>query len=122
MMIMKEELKKKLLKEKKRVEKQLEKFATKDKNLKDDWDTRFPTFGENKSGSIALEQAADEVEEYTTLLPIEYNLELYLKDINLALKKIETKKYGFCEKCGKKINRERLKAYPEARYCLKCKN
>ena len=121
-MKIKEELKKKLLKEKENVEKQLKKFATKDQNLKDDWDTRFPLFGGDKSGSIALEEGADEVEEYNTLLPIEHSLELYLRDINLALKKIETEKYGFCEKCGKEISIERLKAYPEVRFCLECQD
>jgi DnaK suppressor protein len=117
---MTEEIKNKLEKQKKEIEKQLEKFATEDKNLKGDWDTRFPRFNGGESGHNALEQAADEVEEYTTLLPIEHNLELRLKNINSALEKIEKGKYGICEKCGGKIEAERLKAYPEVRNCSKC--
>jgi len=117
-----EELKKKLEKQKEDIERQLEKFATKDQKLKGDWDTRFPSFDGGESGSAALEQAADEVEEYTTLLPIEHSLEIRLKNINLALEKIKTGKYGICEKCGQKIAIERLKIYPEARLCAKCQN
>ena len=113
------ELKKKLEQEKENIEKELTKFAEKDKNLKDDWDTRFPHHG-GKSGSGSLEEEADEVEEYTTLLPIEYGLETKLKNINLALKKIEEGDYGKCEKCKEKIAEERLKAIPEASSCLKC--
>lgn len=111
----------KLEKEKEKIEKQLEKFAIKDKKLKGDWDTRFPHFNGGETGSAALEQAANEVEEYSTLLPIEYSLELRLKNINLALEKIKTGKYGICEKCQKRIKEERLKIYPIAQYCLNCK-
>jgi len=48
-------------------------------------------------------------------------LELRLKNINLALEKIEKGRYGNCEKCGKEIDEKRLKISPEARSCLKCK-
>ncbi|MFH1582606.1 MAG: TraR/DksA C4-type zinc finger protein, partial [bacterium] len=90
------------------------------KKLKGDWDTRFPSFDSGETGSGALEKAADEVEEYSTLLSLEHNLELRLKDINLALEKIKEGKYGKCEKCGKPIDENRLKIHPEARFCLKC--
>ncbi len=116
-----EQLKKKLEKQKEDIEKQLEKFATEDKKLKGDWDTRFPRFNGNETGHSALEQAADEVEEYTTLLPIEHNLELRLKNINSALEKIKKGDYGICEKCGNPIPAERLEAFPEAKTCAKCK-
>jgi DnaK suppressor protein len=120
------ELKEKLEREREMIEKELEKFAKKDEKLKGDWDTIFPKFDGGESGSAALEKAADEVEEYSTLLPIEYSLELRLKNIDLALEKIKHPrrgypKYGICEKCGKEIEEERLKVSPEARYCLKCK-
>lgn len=110
----------KLEKEKTALEKELKIFAKEDKNLKGDWDTRFPSFGE-ETGSAGLEKEADEVEEYTTLLPIEYALENKLKNIKLALKKIKKGNYGQCEKCRQNINEKRLKIYPEARICLKCK-
>jgi len=113
------QLKENLEKEKIQIEKELTKFAKKDERLKDDWDTRFPHW-DGDSGSSALERAADEVEEYSTLLPIEYSLENKLKDINLALEKIKKGKYGICEKCGKEISKKRLKVVPEAKLCQKC--
>jgi len=115
------EFKTRLEKEKGNIEKELASFAKKDESLKGDWDTRFP-HSDGESGSGSLEKEADEVEEYTTLLPIEYGLETKLKNINLALEKMEKGNYGKCEKCGEEISEERLKAVPEARFCLKCEN
>jgi len=119
-----ESLKKKLEKEKSQIESELKRFAKKDRNLEGDWDTVFPKFNGGVGGQI-LEEGTDEVEEYSTRLPIEFSLELRLKDINLALDKIKHPrrgypKYGICEKCGKKISQSRLTAYPEARTCAKC--
>ena len=114
-----QKLKQKLEKENESIEKRLKTFATKDKKTKDDWDTRFPHW-DGESGSSALERAADEVEEYTTLLPLEYSLEIQLRDINSALEKIQKGKYGKCEECKKEISKERLRVCPEAKLCLKC--
>lgn len=116
-----QKLKQKLEQEKEIIEKELKRFAKKDEKLKGDWDTRFPKFDGGEVGGAALEKAADEVEEYEALLPLEHNLETKLQDINLALEKIEKNKYGKCEKCQKEISEKRLEVYPEARFCLKCK-
>jgi len=43
-----------------------------------------------------------------------------LEEINIALKKIQEGKYGICERCKKPISKERLKALPYARFCIKC--
>jgi len=115
-----EELRAALERNKEEIEKNLKTFAQKDKKLKGDWDTKFPKWGEGGSGGAALESGADQVEQYGNLLPVEYNLETQLKDINLALDKIAKGTYGKCEKCGKEIDEERLKAHPAARFCLKC--
>lgn len=117
-----EELKQKLEKEKQSLEEQLKKFATKDEKTKGDWDTRFPKLEKNASGSSGLEAAADEVEEYSTLLPMEYSMELKIQNINSALEKIKKGNYGLCENCGKKIPIERLNVSPESKFCLKCEN
>lgn len=115
-----EKIKEKLEAEKKSIEIELKKFAEKDEGLKGDWDTRYPEFQSGASGSQLMEEAADEVEEYVTLLPIEHSLEVRLLDINKALEKIKKGKYGKCEKCGKKIEEQRIKAYPAAKLCGKC--
>ncbi len=106
--------------ERKIIEQELEKFAKKDEKIKDNWKTKFPSFN-GSSGGHSLEDEAEEVQEYVDKLPIEYSLEIRLRDINLALEKIKTGKYGRCEKCKKPIAKERLKVYPEARTCTKCK-
>ncbi len=117
-----QELKQKLEQEKKSLEKELESFAKKDPSLKGDWDTIFPKYNNREGGSQAIEDSADEVEEYITMLPIEFSLETKLKDINLALEKIKAKKeYGKCEQCKKEIPEERLRIVPEAKTCLNCK-
>jgi len=113
-------IKEKLENERGKIEKELEKFAKKDDKIEGDWDTKFPDW--NKGGNNAdNEIGADEVEEYSKLLALEHMLELRLKNIGAALEKIKKNKYGFCEKCGKKISQERLKIYPEAVRCPKCK-
>jgi DnaK suppressor protein len=116
-----EEIKLKLEKEKEVVESQLNNFAKKDEKLAGDWDTVFPALDGKESGSAGLEVSADEVEQYSTLLPIEHSLELRLKNINSALEKIKKNNYGTCENCDKEISEERLKVSPEAKFCVKCK-
>lgn len=113
------ELKEKLEKQKITLESELGKFAKEDKSLKGDWDTKYPQ-GNNGVGSQQLEDAADQVQEYATLLPIEHSMELRLQDVNSALEKIKKDAYGKCEKCGKDIDEDRLKFYPEAKFCSKC--
>ena len=113
------ELKEKLEESKKSIESQLKGFAEKDKNIKGDWDTKYPRT-HSGTGGAQLEDAADEVEEYSNLLPVEHSLELQLVDIGSALEKIIIGIYGKCEKCGKEISEERLKAYPEAKTCNEC--
>jgi len=44
-----------------------------------------------------------------------------LEDINKALQKIEQGNFGFCEKCGEKIDKKRLEVVPYARFCINCK-
>jgi DnaK suppressor protein len=114
------ELKEKLEKQKKEIEEQLSRFAKKDSNLKNDWDTKYPKRGGGATGSSALEEAADDVEEYANMLPVEHSLELRLRDINIALEKIKKGNYGICENCHKEINEKRLEVFPEARFCVKC--
>ncbi|MFH1180955.1 MAG: TraR/DksA C4-type zinc finger protein [bacterium] len=114
------EAKQKLGEEKIVLEKELEKFAQKDGKLKGDWDTRFPKFGGEESGGGQLEKAADEVEEYGNLLPVEHSMEIRLKNIDEALKKFADGSYGKCEKCGREISQDRLEVSPEAKNCRKC--
>jgi DnaK suppressor protein len=48
------------------------------------------------------------------------NEEKILDEVNDALARIEQGTFGRCENCGQEISRERLKALPYARYCIRC--
>jgi DnaK suppressor protein len=109
------ELKEVLEKEKLKLEKELEGFATEDKNIKGNWDAK-----RLNAEDTDMEEKADEVEEYDNLLSLEHSLELKLKDVHAALDKIEKDTYGVCENCGKEIEEKRLKVCPEAKLCIKC--
>lgn len=110
------ELKAQLESEKNLLEKELETIAQKDPHFPGDYDTRFPDFGQEQS----VEEAAPEIAAYEATLPVEHSLELKLKNINNALKRIENNNYGICQNCRQEIDTERLKAIPEAETCLKC--
>src|SRR5579864_2758917 len=43
-----------------------------------------------------------------------------LHEVEHALTKIDTDKYGTCESCGQAIATDRLEARPEARLCIDC--
>jgi RNA polymerase-binding transcription factor DksA len=45
-----------------------------------------------------------------------------VEDIDRALLKIDAGTYGICERCGKPIPKERLKALPYAALCVACKS
>ncbi len=111
----KEQLREKLEENKKSLEKALGSFAKKDDLPEGDWDTVFP-----KNEDSSMEEKADEVEEYSSLLPVEHALETKLKNINDALKKIKTDSYGICEKCGEQISYKKLSLTPETKTCKNC--
>src|SRR4030042_4510318 len=99
------DLEQKLNEKKAVLEESLQAFAKKDPKLKDDWDSNFPKHNGGVGGQ-ALEDAADEVEEYAHRLSIEHNLEIRLKEVNLALEKIKSGGFGICENCKKEISPE----------------
>lgn len=105
------ELQEKLQAEKDRLESALSKFARKTSSP-GEYETRMQNIGDT------MEENATEVEEYVDNLAVETNLEQELRDILDALEKIERGTYGICEKTGKDISIERLRAYPAARTAL----
>ncbi len=109
-----EELKKRLEEQKASIQKELESFAKEDPNLKHNWETKYPNREDGDK-----EEEADEVQQYENMLSLEHSLESKLKDVSIALEKMEAGTYGICEKCGKEIEKERLEAAPEAKFCIK---
>jgi DnaK suppressor protein len=43
-----------------------------------------------------------------------------LREVEHALEKLDTDRFGVCENCGKPIAEARLEARPEARHCIEC--
>ena len=109
-----EEIKNKLEKKREGIVEELEGFARETKEIKDDFETKFPHLGDH------MDENALEVSDYEDQLSVEHNLENDLKKIDKALEKIKNGTYGICEKCGSKISPERLEAFPEAVECMKC--
>lgn len=74
----------------------------------------------------APEMTGDEVDlnvyERERTLGLVAAYERRLEEINAALQAAQKGKYGICERCGKTIDPERLKIFPEARLCVSCKN
>lgn len=108
-----------LEKTKEELEASLSTFATKDPNLKGDWDSKYPAYSNDPN--VNLEEEADEVEEYLARLPVEHSYELRVQAIIEALERIKKGTYGTCVNCRTKIPAKRLEAYPEAKVCMKCK-
>lgn len=44
-----------------------------------------------------------------------------IREIDMALKKIEDKTYGICEMCDDNIGLKRLRIKPHARFCVECR-
>ena len=71
--------------------------------------------------------ATDEIDvaSMDTDLTIEYSIGLKqrenLNKVISALERIENGTYGECQECGEEISPERLKARPESRLCVACK-
>ncbi|OGB74072.1 hypothetical protein A2V68_02480 [candidate division Kazan bacterium RBG_13_50_9] len=114
-----ERQKDRLLEEKARLEQDLAKVATYDK----DEGTYMPRFEEvNPGESEDNEEAADEAVSYEDNAAQTQDLVRSLDEVNLALKKIEGGTYGTCEDSGEWISEERLRAYPAARTSIDTDN
>ena len=58
--------------------------------------------------------------ERDIMIELIQNGEEGVRNIDIALEKIEEGTFGVCELCAKKINKERLKAVPYAKLCIDC--
>lgn len=64
---------------------------------------------------------ADEVEEMTNDLSIAQVYRERLEEVENTLNKINSGKYGVCEKCGDNIEEDALMKSPTMGVCLKCR-
>lgn len=63
--------------------------------------------------------AADNIEELATNVPLVEELEDRHDEVTEALERMDHGIYGLCEACGEPISTERLRANPAAATCLK---
>ncbi len=110
-----EELKKKLLEEKKRIEENLAKSEIGKKNVDREYETKFEEIDRDQ------EENADEMEMYESNLAVDETMKAELEKIDAALERLENGTYGICSNCQKEIPLERLRIYPQAQRCLDCK-
>lgn len=105
-----------LLQEQKiRLESELGKFTKKSAHVSDDFDTKFPEYGDKEDENAA------EVAEYINNLPVEEGLEKTLRDVNKSLERIKKGTYGTCKYCKKQIEEKRLLVRPTSSACVECK-
>lgn len=71
------------------------------------------------AGNHMADDATDVMEQQRNYALIE-NLQNRRRDVDHALSRLDEGTYGFCERCGKVINPERLEALPFATKCIEC--
>lgn len=108
------EIEDQLIKQKEELEAQLAKLGERDKT-RNGFKVKFPDFGASE------DENADEVSAFGDRLSLSANLEKSTQEINQTLEKIRKGTFGICEKCGARIDKKRLKAFPTAKHCLDCK-
>ncbi|MDZ7611238.1 MAG: TraR/DksA C4-type zinc finger protein [Candidatus Moranbacteria bacterium] len=108
-----QELKERLLEDKKKVEGELNKIAKKEEG--GDYEAKYEDYGREREDNV------EEIADYSTRVSITESLEKDFKNIESALEKMEQGTYGICENCDEEIPVERLKVYPAAKDCITCK-
>jgi RNA polymerase-binding transcription factor DksA len=107
-----EEQKKTLLQEESVLLEELKNLGVRD-SITGDWDaTPIPARAEDTTDENDAADAAEEFETRSATLNV---LEIRLRDVQDALKKIDLGTYGICEKTGEPIEEDRLIANPSAR-------
>ncbi|SEQ86762.1 TraR/DksA C4-type zinc finger protein [Piscibacillus halophilus] len=105
-------LKQQLLEDKKRVKEELDSFDT---------DRSFIEESVGELNSVDQQHPADtgtELYEREKDMAFHRRAEEELSEIEHALEKMENGTYGICERTGRPIPEERLKAMPTARYVI----
>ena len=116
-----EKYKNQLLSERKRIINKIDSINNKESSyegLRNSWKK---STGELSSYDNHPADNASDTFERGKDLGIKDNANLFLTMIDDALNKIAENKYGICDKCGKKINEDRLEIMPYTTICYGCK-
>jgi len=109
----------KLVEEKNKLEGELNTVGRINPDNPDDWEA---TPSNINAREVDPNKRADNIEEYETNTGILKQLEKQLLDVNHALEKIESGKYGICENGAEEMEKGRLEANPAARNCMEHDN
>lgn len=108
--------KKQLDEEKQKIEGELATIAKRNPDQPKDWNTTYPDMNIMTADK---EEVADQEEEYENRASLELELESRLRDINDAVVRLESGKFGMCKVGGEAIDEARLNANPAAATCVK---
>ena len=75
---------------------------------------------EDASRNSEFEDEAENENQRTFAQVIGASLSQMKNQIKKALLRMNSGKYGICERCGSQIDKARLEAFPEAMLCLRC--
>lgn len=70
--------------------------------------------------SDSVDQASADTEK-TVAVQVQNREREEIREIEEALRRIETGNFGTCESCGDDISEARMAAYPETTLCIVCK-
>lgn len=105
-----------LIKEKMRVQAEIERAEKENREASQDFDAAGDNNFEDQIGDSASITFARERD-----FSLQQNNEDILSQIDAALEKIDKGAYGTCSQCHELIAEQRLKAIPYAQYCINCK-
>ncbi len=111
------ELKKKLEEEEELLTRELSEISVKSPSNEDNW----MAVPDGEEAGNMKEDGAHRQEILHDRSAITDNLEIRLRNVKGALKKMEDSTYGVCEETGEAIEIERLRVNPAARTCKKHK-
>jgi DnaK suppressor protein len=79
---------------------------------------------DQENGSLGNHIADDgsNVAEAERIVTVSEDLQQILVQVNAALERMSVGTYGSCQRCGKPIGEERLKAFPYVAYCIECQS
>ena len=75
----------------------------------------------NKDIGDAIDSSVEEQERELDLLLQDREL-ARLEGIEIALKRMASDDFGYCDECGEAISKKRLLAFPLARMCINCQS
>jgi DnaK suppressor protein len=86
----------------------------------EDFDADRAAARHENDGVIDVAEESELDRDTSTALGLAERESELVEEIDAALRRIEDGTYGQCERCGRPIEEERLKAMPTARYDAKC--